>query len=435
MSIVPIARRSQTSPGSERIAGWTGRLAGAVLLALGLCLAAGLGQAHAAVSAPTAAGTLAFTKPSYQGLIGGPPGTRVTVRGSSWEAYGTVELSLSTNARSCSGAVPAGSFAITGSGSFSASFLWPAAANQVGAYYACGYQQGRGIAISHTTFSVLASSPATVSFAPANLTAGSILTVSGNNWVPGPQQVLLSVVSCKTSCQAASVAQAEITTGRDGTFHQQLTISTSATSGSYYVQATNTVDSLSATSTASLQVTGQVTPGASVTPTPTPLTNGAHLTAPPSQAKSALKDALLAAGVGLLVALVVIGGLAFFVRRSRGADAPIGPATRREEGALEGEPESSRGAIWRATPVSRYDTRLELPAIKPYQNRPSNDSMFDEDVYTVPGQVLPGTLVSGDRYPWERQKEKDAFAPPEEPDEPQANASIWRMDDEEDEGP
>jgi|GEM_PF-1152952 len=422
MSILWGAWKRDVPCGSQQIAGWMGRLAGVALLALALCLAAGMGQASAAAFAPNKVGGLAFTSPNNRGVYSGPPGTKVTVHGSSWQAYGTVELSLSTNAKSCSSAVSVGSFATDGFGSFSARFLWPAAANHVGAYYACGYQAGKGIALSHNNFMVLASSPAAVSFTPSNLVAGSVLNISGSNWLPGPQTLVLVVTPCNTTCPKASVAQAEITTGNDGTFHQQLTISASATSGAYYIQATNTAATISATSSATIQVTGQTPPGATVTPTPTPITKGGPITAPPSQAKAALKDAVLAAGLGLLALLALLGGLVFFVRRTRDADAPMTSAARKEERAPESRSENIRRATWREKPASIYDTRLELPAMKQPSGRPVDDDMLEEeDVYTVSGVVLPAILVSGDHYPWERQAEEDPSTRAGQPYQPQAN--------------
>jgi hypothetical protein len=311
----------------RRRASRLGWLAGVWVTAMGLLLVSGVGQAQAASAVRNAAGSLNFIQPDYRGVIAGPPGTKVTVQGTAWLAYSSVDLSLTNRAKDCNGAVSVGSFPTDKSGNVLAKFNWPAAANQVGAYYACGTQANKGTGYSHNSFNVLSDSPASLSFTPTTVAAGDTITLSGSNWLPAPQTINIVVVPCNGICAQLPVAQLQVVTGDDGTFSQSVTISSGAATNSYYIQGTNSLGVLAA-SAGPLQVTGldsSGTPQAGGDPTSvaTGTTQGGATVAPLSTIKTALKDALLAGVVGLVVLLVLIGGIAFFLTRSRrGPDLP-----------------------------------------------------------------------------------------------------------------
>lgn len=406
---------------------WLQWLAGALLLALMLVLAGGVGYARAA--SPAAGGTLAFVQPSYRGVVGGPPGARVVIKGGSWQPDGAVSLSVAA-AGGCGG-VSVGSFSTDQHGQFTAGFLWPLQANHPGAYRVCAVQAGYGSALTSNTFSVLTSKPASLEFSPGSIVAGETITVTGENWVPGPQTLDLEIVPCKSVCDAAPVARmSSIPTTKDGTFSQQLTISAGAASGGYYAQAANVTATLFAVSDQPIQVTGQAapsgTPVAGISPTTTatrttqqdaPDSSGTS-PSPFSQASSSLKNALLAAVLGLLALLVIVGGLAFVIGRSRGPDLPTRPKAEKEDGPLKDQPETARRATWRSPSpvgVAAHQPGRATVLAQSYQSKGEN---LDGDVLNTPGDgETPGNHDSGDEYPWEER-----ISPPvPDPDEPEQN--------------
>jgi hypothetical protein len=361
--------------------GW---LAGVWVLAIGLLLASGVGQAQAASTVQSAAGSLAFIQPDYRGVIGGPPGTKVTVQGTAWLAYSSVDLSLTNRVKDCNGAVSVGSFPTDKSGNVLAKFNWPAEANQVGAYYVCGTQVNKGTGYSHNSFSVLSDSPASLSFTPTSAAAGSTITLSGSNWLPAPQTVNIVVVPCNGICAQLPVAQVQVVTGADGTFSQTVTISSGAATNSYYVQGTNSLGVLAA-SAGPLQVTGldsSGTPQVGGDPTSVAIgtTQGGTTGTPLSTVKTALKDALLAGVVGLVVLLVLIGGIAFFLTRSRrGPDLPTHPkdtAGMDDQDARTGEDRPSSRSEMVKSKV-RTPSYQQMPQLPPHQ--PGKHSYLDDE--------------------------------------------------------
>lgn len=374
------------------------RLAGVLALAFSLFLVAGAVQAQAALAAPDAAGSLAFTAPSYSGVIGGPPGTRVTVHGFSWIAFSSVALSLTTQARNCNGAVSVGTFPTTSSGTFTANFNWPAGANQVGAYYACGTQDGKGTFFSRNTFSLLSSDPASLSFTPSAVAAGDTITLSGSNWLPAPQTVNIVVVPCQSLCVQPPVAQLEVVTGSDGAFSQVVTISSSAATNGYYVQATNSLATIAATA-GPLRVTGQAAPSGTPSVTATRPTQGGVVT-PPSNTKSALKDALVAAGLGLLALLVLIGVVVFFLTRARRGPDLLAPSQPQEPAhwdarSAEGRPSPRPGTARRVDDAQAY---WEMPQLPPSRHS-SHQPWDDEQPHPAPA-VSSAVSAHEDVYPW-----------------------------------
>src|SRR5579885_90412 len=393
-------------------AGWTGRLAGAILLALTLSLFAGISQAWAAPHLPAASATLSFTQPNYRGVIGGPPGTRVTVTGTFWKPYATVSLSLTLDPRSCAGAVAVNSYQASASGSFAARFNWPSAANKLAPYYACATEADKGTAFSHNTFTVLASSPASISFSTTMATAGDSVTVTGHNWLPEQQTVTIVVLPCNAICQEKPIANAEVVSGSDGTFSQSMTLLAGAASGVYYAQATNAGATLSAIS-APLQVAGQTAPGGTPLPGSTAPTNatrtssGTGTAQPPSQTQAALKDALLAAGLGLLALIALVGAITIFIVRGRRAETNA-PATAKDGPGEPSSPAPARRAIWRTAGAPR-------PSAPAVQERPAGEllpqrgeqAMTGRNTMSIASASLPTVPGTSSGYPWEQPTTPD----------------------------
>ncbi len=407
------------------------RLLGILLLALvgslTVCIAQ-VGAAHA--SGP---GSLSFTAPNYRGVIAGPPGTRVQLQGGGWLPYGTVSLSIASGT-TCGGA-SVGSFPTDQNGDFTAGFLWPLTVNRVGTYYVCATQANAGSALSSNAFSLLTSQPPTLTISPNSLVAGEPLTVSGANWVPGPQTLNVIVVPCNTICNAAPVAQQTIVTTSAGAFSQQLTISAGTPTGQYYVQASNSYATLSVTPVGPLQVSGQATsagtpvPGVSPTTTATRTTQGStgssvSTPSPLSQASASLKNALLAAGLGLLALLVLIGALAFFIGRSRGPDLPARAAAGKEPAPTRPEPGIARPVPQRMAiqPGKPPERALALRQSDQRRSQP----IATEDPNAAAEEVPP-VQGSTEEYPWDEQVPPPApEAEPQEqnPDNPSTSGRL-----------
>jgi hypothetical protein len=411
---------------TARLAGWQRRAAGALLLALALCLAGGVAQAWEAAPAFASGGSVGFKTPNYRGVIAGPPGAQVSIQGASWRPYSSVTLSLGLSSTSCGGAKTLGSYQTDQYGDFVAGFLWPLEVNKVGKYYACVVQPGFGTALSANSFSLLTSQPAALAFSPDTIVAGETLTIIGTNWVPGPQTLNLVIVPCSAVCNAPPVAQTDVVTEKDGSFRQTLTISGGAASGNYYAQAVNSTTTLSATAgpipvTAQAASSGTPVPGISPTTTATRTTQGSgdsSTTNTPSlgATKSTLKDAVLAAVLGVVALLALVGGLAFFIGRSHGAEAPTTARARKE-----GEPADTRpGESGRA---GQYALRAAAPGARPQQGMltlPKGHQGKEGPVGAEPLPALSGRqsakLSSADDYPWDERVVPPA--PPEpEPDE------------------
>jgi hypothetical protein len=336
----------------------------------------------------------------------------VVVEGSSWQGYGKVALSVSTGG-GCGG-IPVGTFTTDQYGLFTAGFLWPLQANHLGSYYLCGVQDGYGSSLSTNTFRVLASNPPSLDFSPSAVVAGQTITVTGENWVPGPQTVNLLIVPCSVICDSQPVAQATVPTKNDGTFSLQLTIAASAATNQYYVQASNATATLSATPAGPIQITGQATgsgtpvPGVSPTTTATRTTQNSPgsstPTSPISQAGSSLKNALLAAFLGLLALLGLVGGLAFFIGRTRGPDLPTRAKPGRESGPIPDQPAPARRATWRApSPVGAVGPPPGR-ALALQQRYQEPEEPMGEDMLTPPDDELPpDEQGDDDDYPWEER--------------------------------
>lgn len=254
-------KRNLTSPargGAPPLAALSGRLALAAILAL-TALALGTAMAPGRARAANGGPQIVFASPIYAGRNNGnaegPVGADVSVQGSGWTpGGGAVTISL-TDAqddaasggpgRSClspsathiaiSGLAPVN---VDSSGNFTASFLWPDAANKVGhTYWACGQQSGFEPGVS--SYTVLSAQPPALSVSASSVVVKGTVTVTGQNWVPGNQPITVSIVPC-LACGPAYQQTQTVTAASDGTFSVAMTIPDAAAVGTkLYVIASN----------------------------------------------------------------------------------------------------------------------------------------------------------------------------------------------------
>lgn len=373
-------------------------------LALAICFGAflGAGLAQAAPHPRVVPATLAFTAPNTKGLIGGPPGAKTIVRGGSWIAYSSVDLYVRPGLSGCSSGVSLGTFPTDGSGALAARFLWPSGANQLADYHVCGVQSGKGTAYSHNTFTVLATSAPQVSATPSSTLSGNTLTVNGSNWVPGPQTISMIILPCSSLCSQAAVATGQAVTDQNGAFSLKMTISAQAPSGTYYIQATNGQSTLSAVSQP-LQISGQgqasgtPVPGISPTSVATRSSQGGAGGTTPKANNTipALKDALLAAAVGIGALALLIGAGIFVLRLKRSRSPAPARARQRPAGAAPLEQFGPGSAVRKATTGEwqspyRENYPPERPALPPVTGRVRREQGAQEDEPEITAPIWEG---------------------------------------------
>ena len=406
----PAPRRGYT------IAGRLGLLAGVWLPALAaLFLVTGIGQARAAAAIPATGGTLAFTAPNVNGVIGGPPGTKVTAHGAGWKAFGNVSVSLSNQPKDCTNVTPVGIYEADDSGAFTFSYNWPTTLDQVGTYYLCGSQTAIGapdISYSDNSFSLLSSSPALVSFAATSMVAGGSITVLGRNWLPGPQNINLAVMPCNVNCAQLVVGKATVASSQDGTFSESIALSAKAAPGSYYVQASNADGTISAID-GPIPLTSNVLPTATAaaigTSTPQDASSGGAGVLS-SDNKTALKDGLIAAGAGVVVLLALIGGVALLLSRMRGGAELPGRSKARYQKTSSGRRWDGADEYFKqggSGPPDGAHGRRDMPDMPSH----SSPSRYRQE-RNAAGSASSGRASSGEPYPWERQQDERYVLPP-----------------------
>jgi hypothetical protein len=373
MSIWPAFKNPHASRWALFTLQFLARLLPALMLAVCLGPLLGTGLAQADAHRPAVAPSLTFIAPNTQGLIGGPPGAKTTVRGASWSAYSSVALYVKPGIGACASGVSLGAFPTDSTGSLTAHFLWPAGANRLAGYYVCGIQTDKGVSYSRNTFTVLATSAPKLSATPSSATAGATLTVSGSNWVPGPQTVSLIILPCPSLCTQTAVASGQVVTDQQGAFSLQMTLSAQAAGGTYYVQATNGQTTLSAVS-AAIQVTGQGAAGgtpvsASPTSAATPGSQG-DTSPTANNTLPALKAGLIAAALGIAGLALLIGGGIVLLRITRSGKAALPGGRQRTPAARHLERLRSNNAYgkpaapeWQSPYRANYPDRFALPPV------------------------------------------------------------------------
>lgn len=331
---------------------WAVRALAGLILALALLMLGTLaapGQALAANSGPTGP-QITFISPVYagqnNGFAEGPVGAVVTVQGSGWAPAGgpvsidLVDTQLDAAGQSGSACVSAPASkrvaipglqpqAVDSGGNFTASFPWPAAANAVGhSYWACGGQSAATFPGTNK-YTVLGANPPSLSIGNStSIPAKSSITVKGQNWLPGNQQITVLLVPC-LNCDAQPLLTQNTNAGSDGAFSVNLTLPDQATAGTtLYVIASNQASSPNVqpalivngqNNAPSFTVVDQPTPTPSPSPTvtntpvPTRTSTGGGTGNTSNGSSSGLLIVLLSAlGVVLLLAAVV--AVLLFVR-------------------------------------------------------------------------------------------------------------------------
>jgi hypothetical protein len=226
-----------------------------------------------------------FTSPMYvlgggAQAIEGPVGAHVTVEWSLCNAVAQFTLDLTTD-KTCttmSDAVALGTFSSDRPNSLS--FVWPAAANTLGLWVACAvdattHQLLAGPFNSFSSYyQVLAASPPSLSVSTSTAHPGDTITVTGSNWVPGNQNVQVSLGSCYPCGTAPLATAVAISSGNaTGTFTASVAIPSSAPLGPYVIGAQTTgpvPGSLDTGSAGAVQIAIVTTLPPTQTPTPVP---------------------------------------------------------------------------------------------------------------------------------------------------------------------
>ncbi|HLW00811.1 MAG TPA: hypothetical protein VKT82_19285 [Ktedonobacterales bacterium] len=353
-------RAAQTS---ESEIGWMtlpGRLALAMLIALSLLAVGAIAvpfRVHASGGAQ-----VVITAPIYPGQNNGnaegPVGATVSVQGSGWAVTSAdVQVTLADEQNDTSGqpgsACQNGGPQVSiaglsqqqpdGSGNFTVSFVWPAAAAATGhAYWVCG-QQGGTTSPGVSAFTVLSSNPPSLQVSDdSQAFPGGTIKVSGQNWLPGNQPITVVVTPC-LNCDPGYTSTATVNSAADGSLNVTVNVPTQAKIGNQlFVTAANASSDPSlppalnvndSSNAPRFTVTSQATPTPTPTPSPTPTVGvtatatstpaagGSVNTTNTSSSNTILVILLAAVGVVLLIAAGI--AVALFLR-SRGP-TPDGP--------------------------------------------------------------------------------------------------------------
>lgn len=274
-------RRTQRS-----LRGWTAAVAGAMLLALALpafltSASVGLTRGASPQSTPIIHWDASNIYPGQNNnLPWGPVGTRVTVHGSQFPVIQALQIVLVRgNSNSVPGVcqnapVGVGGTAVNANGAFSLTFNWPASAGQVNASYSVCSFEGMNGGVQSTAddgpFTVLAGSPPLLTVSPTdNVRPGTVVTISGRNWVP-PQPVSVTIDAAGGGPRL--VAGTATSQGLSaGTFSLTLTIPSNAAKGDYFVNASAQNGNLTTYDPLPISVIAAApTPTPTHAPTPTP---------------------------------------------------------------------------------------------------------------------------------------------------------------------
>lgn len=230
-----------------------------------------------------------------------------------------------------------GTVTVGAAGTFDSDFRWPADANS-GTWSICAYvHQLDGIDapvgnIDDGPFSVLAPNPPAILLSASSITAGSSVTVTGQNFVTFAP-VIVGIYPC-FSCGAPAVVTANIAPDGSGSFAQSLTIPATQPAATLYAIAISENGVLDAGTDGSKTLTVTA-------PVPTATTAPTATTVPPtavagsgSGGKSGGSSSnnstplLITFAVLVIVLLAALGGTLAYVltRRRPGAPAAGSPA-------------------------------------------------------------------------------------------------------------
>lgn len=259
----------------------------------------------------------------------GPMHTHITVIGSNW-ATSDVQVGVAAPGATCS---DSGSWVKQlnhvrpqSDGSIIFTFTWPNTLTVTGSPYSICASSPAGVA--SVGYQLLTVSPPTLTLNPTTTNAGSIVAVSGANFV-GSDSVTLSV------------------TNAQGATHELTTLSLSATGGfelSYQPRPTDVGDvTLRAFTSApqgmrpALDVTAKLHVDPALTPTPVVTPTTAAVTPPPQKNGDSTAIVLVVVVAAILLALLVTGSILFFmVRNRRNPEDDAGYATGHYGGSSPG---------------------------------------------------------------------------------------------------
>lgn len=237
----------------------------------------------------------------------GPVKTLVTLQGNGWPVGSQVLISYDSDS-SCSGpnltelsTDPKPT--VNSSGSFSASFSWPAV-SKTGFWYICAATSDNAAA-GAAEFNVLSlSPPALTILTKGPFLPGQTMLVQGQNWFPGGYPISFALQPAHTTGSFA--LEETVVSLFNGTFGPiSITIPTYLSAGNYILVATMEQQALEAQSSAiTIAATPTPTPTATPSPSPTPiiLITPTPTLRPPQSSSTPRRLS------GTLLALVVISG-------------------------------------------------------------------------------------------------------------------------------
>ncbi len=242
----------------------------------------------------------------------GPVGTVINIQGNGWPAGSIVLLQYSQTSCSSPSAqeIPNDPKPkVDNSGNFSAQFPWPAVSST--GFWAMCAVTGDGAATSSTVFNVLSTNAPSVSIASGTLMLGQMITIQGQNWLPGGLTIAiaLQLLSSGTSYSLDGYAVSLV----NGTFDPQsasFLIPSGFPAGRYILIASAEQEALQAQTTPftiAPEPTPTATPAPSPTPDPEPTIT--PTSAPPRRQTHPSSHQQI--GGTLLALLIISGGMTF----------------------------------------------------------------------------------------------------------------------------
>ncbi len=257
----------------------------------------------------------------------GPVKTLIHIQGNGWPTGSQVLISYDNDA-SCTGPnltelSPDPKPTVSSTGTFSASFPWPAVST-TGVWYICA-ATAAGDAAGATTFDVLSLSPPSLTILTKGpFMPGQTMTVQGQNWLPGGLFIAFSFrpVGAKTSYFLDEYAISL----QNGTFSATtITIPSYLPPGKYALVATMEQQALVAqskaitiiaTPTPTPTATPSPSPSPIVTSTPTPIIHSRTPSTPHHLSGTSLALVIISGSMALAFALIGTA-LLLYLRRSR----------------------------------------------------------------------------------------------------------------------
>ena len=282
-------------------------------------------------AAPT--GTVTIVSPSSGQ---GPVGATVTVNGSGWVGASQVSIGVATSTTACANtgtwSATVGQAAPASDGSFTKSFIWPAALGKnANPYYVCAGEASLVYVASTNTYTVLSNQPPVLTLSTLDIQAGKPVTITGSNFygAPSGNSIRVSINGNLVQSVAAdgqgTFAVTYTTAPRDV---GNATVTASSPSEGGAPPALTASASLVVQAAPTVTATVSASPSASVAVTPTvaqtvTVGGSAASNGGSSPGNSSSNGLLLGLVIASIIALAVIAGLiAFVIMRRRNGSAP-----------------------------------------------------------------------------------------------------------------